>query len=264
MMLRYKERSRRLHMAFWATGFCLIASGVIQAEPLNVQGSTTFTSRLLLPYQSEIEAAAGQKLVALPNKSSTGLIALFEGRADLAMISSSLESEVAVLKKTHSDLPFERLRSFEVSRVRAAFAVHPDNPVRKTSNDTMRRVLLGELTNWRELGGPDLPIRLVAVRAGGGVEAAIQQQLLGGTPMAAKDVIRVQIGTQVVRVTAQEPAFLGLAQVGNLQLKNLPEIELEQPVFQVLKFVTLDEPSPQARALIEATRKVAEARLRGE
>jgi hypothetical protein len=74
----------------------------------------------------------------------------------------------------------------------------------------------------------------------------------------------VQIGTQVVRVTAQEPAFLGLAQVGNLQLKNLPEIELEQPVFQVLKFVTLDEPSPQARALIEATRKVAEARLRGE
>ena len=168
MTLRRKKRPRRLHLAFWTTGFWLIASGVIQAEPLNVQGSTTFTSRLLLPYQSEIEAAAGHKLVAFPNKSSTGLIALFEGRADLAMISSSLDSEVAVLKKTRSDLPFDRLRSFEVSRVRAAFAVHPDNPVRKTSNDTMRRVLLGELTNWRELGGLDLPIRLVAVRAGGG------------------------------------------------------------------------------------------------
>jgi hypothetical protein len=96
------------------------------------------------------------------------------------------------------------------------------------------------------------------------VEASIQQQLLAGTPIAAKDVIRVQIGTQVVRVTAQEPAFLGLAQVGNLKLRNLPEIELEEPVFQVLKFVTLDEPSPRARTLIEATRKVADDRLRGE
>ena len=64
MMLSRQKQPGRLHVVFWAAGFFLGVTWVVQAEPLKVQGSTTFTSRLLLPYQPEIEAAAGHKLVA--------------------------------------------------------------------------------------------------------------------------------------------------------------------------------------------------------
>ena len=75
----------------------LLASGWLNpampcsAETLILQGSSTFNSYLMLPYQHDIEAAAGHTLKVIPNKSSTGLIALLEGRAHLAMISASLD-----------------------------------------------------------------------------------------------------------------------------------------------------------------------------
>ena len=232
------------------------------SQTLIVQGSTTFTSALLLPNQAEIESRAGQKLIIYPNKSSLGLLALLQGRADLAMTSSARESEVSVLKRTDPDLPFDRLRFFEVWRVLVAFAVHPRNPVRSTTAVNMGRILRGQTTNWRELGGADLPIRLVAVREGGGVQLAVEEELLGGNVTAAKDVIRVQIGTQVVKIVEQEPGALGLAQQGNLRGRSAGELVIEKPIFQVLKFSTLGEPSAQVMAVIEATKMVAQDKLK--
>jgi len=40
--------------------------------------------------------------------------------------------------------------------------VHPDNPVENITFDQIRGVYLGKITNWKELGGNDAPIRLLA------------------------------------------------------------------------------------------------------
>ena len=66
------------------------------AETLIVQGSTTFSRRLMEPYKSVIEADSKHELTVIPNKSMPGLIALMEGRAHMAMISASLASRTAV------------------------------------------------------------------------------------------------------------------------------------------------------------------------
>jgi phosphate transport system substrate-binding protein len=229
------------------------------ANAVTLQGSTTFNQRLLIPHQGAIEAAAGQKLTVIPNKSTTGLLALFEGRADLAMISTTLESEVALLRQTHPDLPFDRLKGFSVTRTRIAVAVHPQNQVRQIDVDRLRRVLSGQITNWKELGGADLPIRIVAVREGGGVQLSLEAAL--GTKLAAKDVIRVQIGSQVPKVVEQEPAALGLAQLGLVRKHNLPELAFGQVVEQQLNLVSLGEPTAAMKAVIEASRIVATAKL---
>jgi phosphate transport system substrate-binding protein len=229
------------------------------ANSLTLQGSTTFAQRFLVPHQGAIEAAAGQKLTVIPNKSSTGLLALFEGRADLAMISSSLESEVAVLRAAHPELPFDRLQSFSVSRTRVALAVHPSNPLRKISAADLRRVFSGGITNWRELGGPDLPIRLVMVREGGGVQLSLEAALK--VKVVANDPIRVQIGSQVPKIVEQVPGALGLAQLGLVRKHNLPELAMGQVVEQQLNLVSLGNPNNDMKALIEAARIIATAKL---
>src|SRR5262245_40708350 len=223
-------------------GFVLLLSAAFAlaaAETLTLQGSTTFNARLMVPYQVAIEKEAGHQLVVVPNKSNLGLLALFEGRADFAMISASLESEVELLKRTKPDLPFDRFPVFQVAAMRIAFGIRPSNPVRKATAETMRRVLLGEITNWRELGGHDLPIRFVIPRDGGGVPLSIEAGLLGGKPISVPDPIRVQIGSQTLRVVEQEPAALGLAQLLLLQRHNLPEIAIDQLIEQQLNLVTL-------------------------
>jgi len=40
--------------------------------------------------------------------------------------------------------------------------VHPNNPVSNLSGDQLRSILLGEITNWRDVGGVDAPITVLA------------------------------------------------------------------------------------------------------
>lgn len=250
--------------AAFISGTVLLAIGLLtaaQAETLTVNGSMTFNSRIMEPYRAEIETASKQKLVVVTNKSSLGLLALLEKRADIAMISAPLESEVAFLRKQRPDLPYERLQTFEISQTRIALAVHPTNPIRSTDRETIKRVLLGELRNWRDLGGPDLPIRVVLVRDGGGVQASVEAELLSGKHIQTENPIRVHISTQVVNMVEQEPSALGLAQLGILRKSKVPELVLDRPIVQVLNLVTLDAPSVPMRAVIDSTRRITAARL---
>jgi len=231
------------------------------ADILTIQGSSTFNGRLMVPHRTAIEGASGHKLTVVPTKSSDGILALFERRADLAMISASLDSEVEFLRKTNANLPFERLRSFSISRTRIAFAIHPSNPVRFVNVDTIRRVLLGEIDNWRVLGGPDLPIRVVLVAGGGGVTVAVQAALLDGKQMQPANPIRVQGPAQVVGVVQDERGALGLAQLGVLRQHKLPELVTGHRVEQQLNLVTIDEPTRAMKAVIEAAQIIATAKL---
>ena len=103
-------------------------SGAVAAQTYTVQGSTTFTHRVLEPYQTAIEASSGHQLTVVPNKSSLGLLALFEKRADFAMISGPLEIQVDQLKLQRPELPYGRLRDFAIATTRMAFAVNPITP----------------------------------------------------------------------------------------------------------------------------------------
>jgi len=222
-----------------------------------IQGSTTFNSRLFGPHQAEIEAVSKQKLTVLPNKSSLGLIALFERRANLAMISASLESEIATLRKTMPDLPFDQLRSYHIASTRIAFALNSANPVRSATLDTVRKILLGQIDNWKNLGGPDLPIKIVKVREGGGVQASVEAELLAGQHMTPANPIEVQISSQVTKIVMQEPGAMGLAQLGKLTEQNLPELLTDDVIEQQLNLITLGEPAPEIQSVINASRRVS-------
>jgi phosphate transport system substrate-binding protein len=245
---------------------CRIAGGAMlalvsvfpaAAEDLTIQGSTTFNAGLLAPYRADIEAASGHKLAVIPNKSSLGLVALFEGRADLAMISTSLQSEVALLRQERPDLPFSQLRNFVISRTRVAFAVHPDNPIRTADTGVIKKVLRGEIDNWRDLGGADLPLRVVIVREGGGVQLSIENALFRGERLKPSNPVYVVLGSEVVKAVARDPGALGLAQLGEVRARELPELVIDTDISQQLNLVTLGAPSKAVWDVITATQNVA-------
>ena len=232
------------------------SSGSAGVTNLIIQGSTTFTHRVMEPYQGTIEKAAGVKLTVVPSKSSLGLLALFEKRGDFAMISGPLDNEIGELKSTHPALDFGRLETFEVMSTRMAFAVNKENPVNAVSDDKMRQILLGSITNWRDAGGPDQQIRIVMVRGGGGVQASIEEEFLHGKSITAPNPILVQISSQVIKVTEQLPGALGLSQLSIVAKSTAHELKTERPIVQRLVLVTLGDPSPAMHQVIDATRKV--------
>jgi phosphate transport system substrate-binding protein len=233
-----------------------LASWTAAADTLVVQGSTTFNRRIMLAHQAAIEVASGHSLTVIPTRSTPGLVALFEGKAQMAMISAPLASEIEELRKLAPAMPSERLHAFEIMATRIAIGVHPSNPVRQASLDDVKRILLGEITNWKALGGPDLPIR-VALAGGGGIAAVIKSELLEGRPVAAPDVIDASSPDQLIHTMEQSPEVVGFAQLSLVKRRNIPEIVTDRPLQTTLSLVTLDEPTPATQAVIDAARRLA-------
>lgn len=242
--------------ALWPAAAFADSAGA-ESKPFILKGSTTFTHRVMEPYQKTIEAACGRKLTVVPSKSSRGIIALFTRSADFAMISGPLQKEIDSLKTDHPDLPYERLETFYISSTRVAFAVNRDNQIRQITDADMRRVLLGEITNWRELGGQDQPIKLVMVTGGGGVTATVEAELLGGKAVNAVNAVAVQVSAEVLNITRLAPGALALSQLNLVSKADVSELKTEHPVEQQLSLVTLGPPSLEMRKVIEAAQRAA-------
>lgn len=232
-----------------------MASPTAADQAVRVQGSTTFHSEIFVPYRLAIEQATGRPVTVIANKSSWGLLALVEGRVDLAMISAPLEAEIASARALKPEAAFDALQAFPIGTTRVAFAVHPSNGVRKLSLDTMKAILTGAITNWATVGGPDLPIKVVAVKEGGGTVVAVRSQMLGEAPFAA-GAVRLENANHVLTVVVQEPGAIGITQLGLIKKLHVPEIATERAVVQPLSFVTAGPPSPAVLALINTVSSV--------
>lgn len=228
------------------------------ADPLIIQGSTTFARRLMEPHKANIETDSGHELTVIPNKSRPGLIALLEGRAHMAMISDTLDTEIKALQQAMPGLAYEKLRQHEIHQARIAVAVHPTNTVRKLSLEQVRKIITGEISDWSQVGGPARPIRVVFVGGGGGVTSVVQGQLFDGKPMTGDHLLYVKTPVQLIQVVEQEPAAVGFAQEALAKQRGVPEIMTERPLEQTLSLITLGAPNDAMKSVIDAARRAAE------
>ena len=250
----------RLAAIGFAVYLAILPSGA-RSDSLNLQGSTVVNAHLFEPHRSAIEKRSGQKLSIIPNKSIHGLVALADGRADIAMISSALNEELEILRRMRPALQLDRLKSFEISRTRIAFAVHPGNSVTMLSLDKLRAILLGEIRNWRDVGGADLEIVTVSVQPGGGVPSTVRRALLDNRAFSPGKLAEVEASHHVVKIVEQEPTALGVTQLGLIRSAKVRELQTERRIEQPLNLVTLDGPSDAQMAVIDAARAIAADRL---
>lgn len=230
---------------------------VARADTLLMQGSSTVNRQVMEPFHAEIERLSGQVLTVIPNRSTLGLLALLEGRAHIAMLSAPLESESSNLQKAMPGLSFDKLKAHEIKRTRVGIGVHPSNPVRHATREQLQKILEGKITNWKSLGGADLPIRVILVGGGGGVTVTVEAALLKGEQASTPNKLYVKTATQLFQVVEQEPGAIGFGQLGVLKQRKTTELSADKPIEQVLYLVTSGDPTPAMEAVIKATKQVA-------
>lgn len=87
---------------------------------------------------------------------------------------------------------------------------HPDNPVGEIAIEDLRKIYSGEISNWSELGGPDLAISAVAVADGDTTREFFDGRVLGeGNSVGVSDLTIVADDQEMAAAVNGNPGAVG-------------------------------------------------------
>jgi phosphate transport system substrate-binding protein len=227
------------------------------AAELKVSGAATVANTIVIPNKAALERDTGLTLAITVNGDGNGLKDLTAGRSDVMMVAAPLKvTEEAVNKVAPGSASVAGVELSPIGTVPIRFIVNPANPVRSLTQQQLTDILIGRITSWKEVGGQDQPIMVIAEVPGFGTRANIVTTLLGGTEITDKARI-VQALVQVAQVVGQAPNALGYGNHASITgaVAVLPGIEVKQPI----GFATRGQPSAEAKRLIEAAARFASA-----
>jgi len=235
----------------------LLALGTAaQASTIAIHGSTTVSNAILVPHKADIEKASGETLDIVSNGSGRGLADLVAGTADMAMISAPLAAEVAAANaKTPGSIDPAKLVGHQIGETLVAFVVNPSNPVTALTLAQITDVLAGKITNWREVGGTDQPIIVVAATSGDSVRSMVESRLFGGASILAQ-ATEMPSAPLVGQATAQLPMAFGVTLAAAVPA-GVTVLKTDQAIGQPLILVTMGAASPGATKVIAAATAVA-------
>ena len=163
--------------------------------------------------ESFVQAAAREFARANPDvdivveggNATAGLLALQRDSISLAIMSRDLT--------TAEDRP--NLHSTLIGMEGVAIIVHPSMAVESMTSGQVHGVLAGDITNWGELDGPDMPIALFGRSRGSSARATIEEALMRGTAFA-RGMTVMESAKSLNKAVASERRSLGFVNARNL------------------------------------------------
>lgn len=184
--------------------------------------------------------------------SSAGIESVSNGSSDIGTSSRELKDEERDLGLVDTPVAYDAI----------AVIVNHDNPVKSLSTVEIRAIFSGAITNWSELGGPDLEIGLVNRDEASGTREAFKKIVMDDAEFDRGAVILPGTG-QVRAVVADVPGAIGYISLGfvnedvyavtidGVEPSEATVVSGDYPVQRVLHFFTRGEPSAPAASYIE-------------
>ena len=232
-----------------------LASAAI-AETLEVSGSTTVQERAFKGADDKLKTVTGMDIKFLPVGSGRGLMALADGKVPVSATSETLADTVESAKKAAKDMDKTfaapaNLVFHEISRDSIVVIVHKDNSVGSLTKAQLKDLNTGKVKNWKEVGGPDLAVRVISSHAGSATRSVFQKQMMDGAEYVAgfaeirttKEEIN-EVSKDKGGIGAVSEAFIA-ANKGQSKVVKTPEI------VRPLALITVGEPKPEVKKLID-------------
>jgi phosphate transport system substrate-binding protein len=194
--------------------------------------------------------------------SGTGLAALLNGTTDIAMSSRKIKPEEAAQAKQRFNVEPKELT---VATDGITFYVHESNPLDALTRQQLKGMYMGDIVNWKEVGGLDEPIVLISRESSSGTYLFVRERVLDNEDFAPE--AQTLPGTAAV-VNAVSKEKHGIGYGGGAYAKGVKELKVKQgeeaiaptpenirsgryPLSRGLFFYTRGEPSGDVRRYID-------------
>lgn len=131
---------------------------------VRISGSTTMAPMVTVLASEFQKLHPGVTISVQGGGSGQGLKDVKEGRSDIGMVARSLTAD------ERDWLPFV------IARDGIAVTVHADNPVAALSNEQVAGIYTKKIANWRQVGGRDAPIHVIAASTQAGATELFTHQ----------------------------------------------------------------------------------------
>lgn len=112
--------------------------------------------------------------------SGDGAAALVDNRCDIAIMSRFMKESEFKQAVENGVFPVAHV----VAMDGVCVVVHPSNPVKEMTTEQVMDIYLGKITNWNQLGGPDLKIVAISRDTSSGTYETFHKLVMDGNEMA--------------------------------------------------------------------------------
>ncbi len=158
----------------WVSGSPAAAGRGKKADSLQIKGSDTMVN-LGQAWAEEFMKANPKVSVAVTGGGSgTGIAAMLSNTCDIAELSRELKPEEIAMAKKKGFEP----KQIVVALDGLAVVVHPANPLSQLTQDQLAAIFSGSVSNWKDVGGSDLPIVVLSREVNSGTHVYFKEHVL--------------------------------------------------------------------------------------
>ncbi len=184
--------------ALLATVLALTACGSpTQGAKIAIEGSTSMQKLVQELADTYTAKNPGVTIEITADGSSAGIKAAGAGTTDIGMSSRAIKDEEKSTGLVEKQLAWDAI----------AVIVHPDNAVKDLTVEQLAQIYTKQVTNWKDLGGADSAIVVVARDTSSGTREAFDT-LTGTKDVVKADQEAAKTG-EVKTVVAQNPNAIG-------------------------------------------------------
>jgi phosphate transport system substrate-binding protein len=166
--------------------------------------------------------------------SDAGVNLVTTGANDLGFTSRALTADEAT-----------KLKSVGIGLAGTCVIVNSANPVKDLTRDQVKKIFAGDITNWKQIGGEDLDIKVFVREANAATRSSFEQFFFGGKATYAKDVTEVYELEQTLKSVGSFKASIGMA-TANRRASTEPTVKL----------VSIDGIAPSPENLVNGSYKI--------
>ena len=241
-----------------------------QANSIQIKGSDTMVNLGQAWAEEFMNANASVSVAVTGGGSGTGIAALLSNTCDIAELSRELKPEEIEMAKQKGFEP----KQITVALDGLAVVVHPANPLSQLTMDHLAAIFSGAVSNWKDVGGADLPIVVLSREVNSGTHVYFKEHVLRrgrkeSQVEFAANALMLPSSQAIADEVAQNPGAIGYFGMGYISAKekalaiakdaNSPYIQptIENvvsnayPISRPLLMVTHGEPKDLVRRFLD-------------